>query len=54
MARVYAEVNQQMPKAYWEYDSVTITWGIMENYEVVRKIGMERGPVSFQGTDIHL
>lgn len=39
MARVYADVNQHMPKAYWEYDSVNITWGVLENYEVVRKIG---------------
>lgn len=40
MARVYADVNQHMPKAYWEYDSVNITWGVLENYEVVRKIGI--------------
>ena len=39
MARVYADVNQHMPKSYWEYDSVNITWGVLENYEVVRKIG---------------
>ena len=39
MARVYADVNQHMPKSYWEYDSVNITWGLLENYEVVRKIG---------------
>ena len=39
MARVYADVNQHMPKAYWEYDTVNITWGVLENYEVVRKIG---------------
>lgn len=39
MARVYADVNQQMPRAYWDYDSVAITWGMLENYEVVRKIG---------------
>ena len=42
MARVYADVNQHMPKSYWEYDSVNITWGVLENYEVVRKIGMGR------------
>jgi len=41
MARVYADVNQHMPKSYWEYDSVNITWGVLENYEVVRKIGEE-------------
>jgi len=40
MARVYADVNQQMPRAYWDYDSVNISWGVLENYEVVRKIGM--------------
>ena len=45
MARVYADVNQHMPKSYWEYDSVNITWGILENYEVVRKIG---GPAEFR------
>ncbi len=41
MARVYADVNQQMPRAYWDYDSVNISWGVLENYEVVRKIGKE-------------
>lgn len=46
MARVYADVNQQMPRAYWDYDSVNITWGVLENYEVVRKIG----ELSFQNT----
>lgn len=39
MARVYADVNNQMPRAYWDYDSVNISWGVLENYEVVRKIG---------------
>lgn len=43
MARVYADVNLHMPKSYWEYDSVNITWGVLENYEVVRKIGMGIG-----------
>ena len=49
MARVYADVNQQMPRAYWDYDSVNITWGVLENYEVVRKIGsyIGLGPAIF-------
>lgn len=25
MARVYADVNQNMPRAYWDYDSVNIS-----------------------------
>ena len=40
MARVYADVNANMPRSYWDYDSVNISWGAVENYEVVRKIGM--------------
>jgi hypothetical protein len=40
MARVYADVNANMPRSYWDYDSVNIAWGALENYEVVRKIGM--------------
>lgn len=39
MARVYADVNEHMPRSYWDYDSVNISWGVLENYEVVRKIG---------------
>ena len=40
MARVYADANAQMPRSYWDYDSVNISWGVLENYEVVKKIGM--------------
>jgi len=47
MARVYADVNQQMPLSYWDYDSVNITWGVLENYEVVRKIGKLLLPAVF-------
>jgi len=39
MARVYADVNANMPRSYWDYDSVNIAWGVLDNYEVVRKIG---------------
>ena len=39
MARVYADINANMPRSYWDYDSVNIQWGVLENYEVVRKIG---------------
>ena len=39
MARVYADINSNMPRSYWDYDSVAISWGVLENYEIVRKIG---------------
>ncbi|KAG7005965.1 SAM-dependent methyltransferase [Physcia stellaris] len=41
-----------MPKSYWEYDSVNITWGILENYEVVRKIGRGKYSEVFEGINI--
>lgn len=41
MARVYADVNANMPRSYWDYDSVNIAWGALESYEVVRKIGTD-------------
>ena len=39
MARIYADVNANMARSYWDYDSVNIAWGVLENYEVVKKIG---------------
>ncbi|TVY19014.1 Casein kinase II subunit alpha [Lachnellula arida] len=52
MARVYADVNSQMPRAYWDYDSVNITWGSLENYEVVRKIGRGKYSEVFEGINV--
>jgi hypothetical protein len=58
MARIYADVNQQMPQAYWDYDSANIHWGVLDNYEVLRRIGKSRdilrlefASISKAGTD---
>jgi len=52
VARVYADVNSNMPRAYWDYDSVNISWGVLENYEVVRKIGRGKYSEVFEGINI--
>src|SRR6201996_4433886 len=52
MARVYADVNAQMPRSYWDYDSVNISWGVLENYEVVRKIGRGKYSEVFEGINV--
>ncbi|KAK7183462.1 casein kinase II subunit alpha [Paraphaeosphaeria sporulosa] len=52
VARVYADVNANMPRAYWDYDSVNISWGVLENYEVVRKIGRGKYSEVFEGINI--
>lgn len=38
-ARVYADVNSQKPKDYWDYDSYNIQWGKQDDYQLVRKLG---------------
>jgi casein kinase II subunit alpha len=52
LARVYTDVNANMPRAYWDYDSVNISWGVVENYEVVRKIGRGKYSEVFEGINI--
>lgn len=52
VARVYADVNANMPRAYWDYDSVNISWGVLENYEVVRKIGRGKYSEVFEGINV--
>ncbi|KAI9812445.1 MAG: Casein kinase II subunit alpha [Pycnora praestabilis] len=52
MARVYQDVNNRMPRSYWDYDSVNISWGALENYEVVRKIGRGKYSEVFEGINV--
>ncbi|KAF1942603.1 Pkinase-domain-containing protein [Clathrospora elynae] len=52
VARVYADVNANMPRSYWDYDSVNISWGVLENYEVVRKIGRGKYSEVFEGVNV--
>ncbi|KAJ5780823.1 hypothetical protein N7457_005983 [Penicillium paradoxum] len=52
MARVYADVNEHMPRSYWDYDSVNISWGVLENYEIVRKIGRGKYSEVFEGINV--
>jgi hypothetical protein len=37
--RVYADVNVNRPRDYWDYEALTVNWGDQEDYEVIRKIG---------------
>ncbi|CAN9303227.1 unnamed protein product [Alternaria alternata] len=52
LARVYADVNANMLRSYWDYDSVNISWGVLENYEVVRKIGRGKYSEVFEGINV--
>jgi len=50
---VYADVNVNQPREYWDYENlVRVTWGDQEDYEVVRKVGRGKYSEVFQGLNI--
>ncbi|KAF8001403.1 casein kinase II subunit alpha [Metschnikowia aff. pulcherrima] len=52
VARVYADVNQQKPQEYWDYEAHTIEWGSIRNYEIVSKIGRGKYSEVFEGVNV--
>lgn len=51
-ARVYADINLKRPRGYWDYESLTVTWGEQDNYEVIRKIGRGKYSEVFEGINV--
>ncbi|OZJ05126.1 Casein kinase II subunit alpha [Bifiguratus adelaidae] len=51
-ARVYANVNSEMPKEYWDYDNLAVQWGQQDNYEIIRKVGRGKYSEVFEGINI--
>lgn len=49
ISRIYADVNAQQPREYWDYENLQIQWGEIDNYEVVRKIGRGKYSEVFEG-----
>ncbi|KAJ3372183.1 Casein kinase II subunit alpha [Kappamyces sp. JEL0680] len=52
IAREYANINHEMPKSYWDYDELEITWSGQDNYEIIRKIGRGKYSEVFEGINI--
>ncbi|VDN20851.1 unnamed protein product [Gongylonema pulchrum] len=46
---VYAEVNQQKPREYWDYECHMIDWGSIDDYQLVRKLGRGKYSEVFEG-----
>lgn len=51
-ARVYADVNVNRSKDYWDYENLSIEWGNQDDYEVVRKVGRGKYSEVFEGVNI--
>jgi len=53
VAKVYADVNQQRPPAYWDYEKMDIEWSRnQDDYEVIRKIGRGKYSEVFEGINV--
>lgn len=51
-ARVYADVNSQNPREYWDYESYVVDWGNQEDYQLVRKLGRGKYSEVFEAINI--
>ncbi len=51
-ARIYADVNFNKPREYWDYENYTINWGDQDDYQIVRKLGRGKYSEVFQGINV--
>ena len=51
VARVYANVNQNKTRQYWDYDNFSPCWNSPDAYEVVRRLGRGKYSEVFEGVD---
>lgn len=52
-ARVYAEVNDEKPREYWDYEALSVQWGEQDDYEVVKKLGRGKYSEVFEGRHVN-
>ncbi|CAB3408187.1 unnamed protein product [Caenorhabditis bovis] len=48
-AKVYADVNPNKPREYWDYEAHVIEWGIIDDYQLVKKLGRGKYSEVFEG-----
>ena len=51
-ARWCADVNMSRPREYWDYESLQVSWGEQDHYEVVRKVGRGKYSEVFEGVNV--
>jgi len=52
VARIYADVNENRPSSYWDYEKAEFSYRGQEDYEVVKKIGRGRYSEVFEGVNV--
>lgn len=48
-AKTYAEVNDEKPREYWDYEALSVQWGEQDDYSVVKKVGRGKYSEVFEG-----
>jgi len=51
-SRVYADINLNKPRDYWDYECHPIEWGNIDDYQLVRKLGRGKYSEVFEGIKI--
>lgn len=51
-SKVYADVNPQKPREYWDYEAHMIDWGDIDGYQLVRKLGRGKYSEVFEGVNL--
>lgn len=49
VARVYKDANVSRPREYWDYEAMKITWGPIDQYQIVCKLGRGKYSEVFEG-----
>ncbi|KAJ9071211.1 Casein kinase II subunit alpha [Entomophthora muscae] len=49
VSREYTDALARLPKDYWDYDNLAITWGNQDNYEIIKKVGRGKYSEVFEG-----
>ena len=51
-ARVYRDVCVDRPRDYSDYESLVVSWGDQDDYEVIRKVGRGKYSEVFEGVNV--
>lgn len=51
VARVFADVNANMPQQYWDYEGVQVDWGDQDRYVIEDRVGRGKYSEVFSGLD---
>lgn len=52
ISKVYANANENKPQEYWDYENISIIWGVQSYYEIGDKVGRGKYSEVFDGWDI--